>query len=157
MQILHALRRPPRLTSRADLRLRAHVEEERRDRDALVRLEVDRLTGREAKPRGRPPVFGPDSEAEIERRHRDGASTRAIAAELGMGKTQVHRVIARVRRQQAEAAERARLEAVAAGRSPAQRAARAAKQAAGRRPIEGFDPSQAERGYDYIRNLDLDA
>jgi hypothetical protein len=58
-----------------------------------------------------------------------------------------------VRRQQAEAAERARLTAIADGRSPAQRAARVAKKIAERRPIEDYDPVRAERGHEYLRNL----
>jgi Trk K+ transport system NAD-binding subunit len=53
---------------------------------------------------------------------------REIAAELHASKTQVHRVIVRVRQQHAEAAERARLIAIADGRSLTQRDARAAKQ-----------------------------
>ena len=117
----------------------AELEEERRERDAVIRLEVERLTGREPKRRGRPPSWSPDSEAEVERMHRGGASIRPIAAELHTSKTQVHRVIARVRQRQAEAAERARLIAIADGRSPTQRAARAAKHAAERHPIEDYD------------------
>jgi hypothetical protein len=99
-----------------------------REHAALVKLEVERLTAREPRRRGRPPSWSPDSEAEVERRHRGGASIREIAAELHASKTQVHRVIVRVRQQHAEAAERARLIAIADGRSLTQRDARAAKQ-----------------------------
>jgi hypothetical protein len=106
----------------------AELEEQRREHAALVKLEVERLTAREPRRRGRPPSWSPDSEAEVERRHRGGASIREIAAELHASKTQVHRVIVRVRQQHAEAAERARLIAIADGRSLTQRDARAAKQ-----------------------------
>jgi hypothetical protein len=101
---------------------RAALEEERQQRDALIKLEVDRLTGREPKPRGRPPSWSADSEAQVERMHRDGRSIRKIAAELHVSKTQVGRVVARVRRQQVAAQERAQLTAIASGRSPKQRA-----------------------------------
>jgi hypothetical protein len=106
----------------------AELEEQRREHAALAKLEVERLTAREPRRRGRPPSWSPDSEAEVERRHRGGASIREIAAELHASKTQVHRVIVRVRQQHAEAAERARLIAIADGRSLTQRDARAAKQ-----------------------------
>jgi hypothetical protein len=131
----------------------AALEEERQQRDELIRLEVDRLTGREPKRRGRPPSWSADSEAEVERMHRAGASIRQIAADLHASKTQVHRVVARVRRQQVEAQERAQLVAIASGRSPKQRAAWAAKQTAKRRPPEEYDPARAERGVEYLRNL----
>ena len=131
----------------------AELEEERQARDALIRLEVDRLTGREPEPRGRPPSWSPDAEAEVERLHRAGASIRQIAAELGSSKSQVQRVVARVRRQHAEAAERARLTAIADGRSPAQRAARVARQAAEQHPLQDYDVSRAKRGLEYLDNL----
>jgi hypothetical protein len=130
----------------------AALEEERGERDALIRLEVDRLTGREPKRRGRPPSWLPDSEAELECMQRTGTSIRQICAELHMSKSQVHRVIVRVRQRQAEAAERARLVAIADGRSPTQRSARAAKRAAERHPIEKYDPDRAERAREYLRN-----
>ena len=133
--------------------LEAELEAERRERDALIRLEVDRLTGRTPARRGRPPTWSAESEAEVERRHRAGASVRAIAAELHASKTQVHRVIARVRRQQAEAAARARLVAIADGQGPEQRAARVMKQAAERWPIEAYDLVRAERYRDRLRNM----
>jgi hypothetical protein len=131
------------------------LEEERKDREALIRLEVDRQTGREPKPRGRPPAWSEDSEAEVERMHREGASVRQIAADLpkGVGKSQVHRIITRVRRRQKEAEERARLVAIADGRSPAQRSARVAKQAAKRQPPQEYDPTRAERGREYLRRF----
>ena len=69
----------------------------------------------------------------------------------------MHRVIARVRRQQAEAAEQARLEAIDAGHGREQRAARVAKQAAERHPVQAYDPVRAERESDRLRNLILDA
>ena len=132
----------------------AKLETERRQRDALIKLEVDRLSGRALRPRGRPPSWSADSEVEVERRHRAGASVRTISAELRASKTQVHRVISRVRRRQAEAVERARLVAIADGRSPEQLTARGAERAAAARPIEeGFDPVRAERGLDWLRNL----
>jgi hypothetical protein len=132
---------------------KAELEEERKDRDALIRLEVDRLTGRTPKRRGRPPLWQPESEDEIERMHRGGASVRQIAADLHMSKTQVHRVITRVRRHQAEAAELGRLKAVAAGQSPTQRQARGAQRAAEQRPIEDYDLVRAERGLEFLDSL----
>jgi hypothetical protein len=129
----------------------AMLEEEQRERDALVRLEVERLTGREPKRRGRPPAWSPDSEAEVERMHRGGASIRTIAAELHASKTQVHRVIARARQRHAEAAGRARLSAIADGRSPTQRAARAAKHAAERHPIKDYDATRVEHAREHLR------
>lgn len=126
------------------------LEEERAARAALVREEVNRLTGREPKRRGPAPAWTPDGEAEVERLHRDGASIRRIAADLGVSKSKVQRVIARVRRQHDEARERARLTAIANGRSPAQRTARVAKLAAERHPIPDYDPSRAERGRKYL-------
>jgi hypothetical protein len=133
-------------------RLEAALAEERQGRDALTRLEADRLTGRAPGRRGRPPSWSADGEAEVERLHRAGSSVRQIAADLHTNKSQIHRVITRVRRRQAEAAERARLTAIATGLSPAQRAARVAKQAAEHRPIEDFDPVRAERGLDRLLN-----
>ena len=84
--------------------------------------------------------------------HKGGASIRQIAADLHTSKTQVHRVIARVRQRHAEAAERARLTAIADGRSPTQRAVGAAKQAAKRHPIEDYDPTRAERACERLRD-----
>jgi hypothetical protein len=114
------------------------LAEERRERAALVRHEVERELGREPKRRGRPPTWRPETEDEVARLHREGRSIRDIAAELRASKTHVHRVVARVRRQQEEAAEFARLRAISEGRSPAQRKARAsrakAEQEMARRP-----------------------
>lgn len=132
---------------------RAALEEERHERDALVRLEVDRLVGREPKRRGRPPNWQPGIETDLELKHREGASIRQLADDLGMSKTQVHRIIARVRRQKAEAAERARVTAIMDGRSPAQRTARVAKQAADKRSIEEPDPVRPDRGLEYLESL----
>ncbi len=125
---------------------------EGQERDAIVRLEVERLSGHTPKRRGRPPSWSAEAEAEVERLHRAGASIRQIAADLHTNKSQVHRVIARVRHQQAEAAERARLVAIADGRSPAQREALGAKRAAERRPVEPFDADRAECYFEYLRN-----
>ncbi len=58
-----------------------------------------------------------------------------------------------MRQRQADARERARLTAVADGRSPTQRAALVAKRAAKARPIEDYDLVRAERGAEYLRNL----
>jgi hypothetical protein len=124
----------------------AELAEERQAREALLRVEIERLTGHAPKPRGRPPLWSPNGEAEVELRHRAGASIRQLAVDLGVSKSQVHRIVTRVRRQHAAVAERARVDAIAAGRSPTQRAARVAKQAAERRPIEDYDPTRAERG-----------
>ncbi len=137
---------------------RAELAEERKERDALVKLEVEQLTGRKPKRRGRPPsTWSPESEADVERMYRDGASTRQIAADLGMSKSEVHRRITRVRQCQAAAAELARLAAIAAGRSPTQLAARGAKRAAERHPIEDYDPVRAERGAEYLRSRRAEA
>ena len=122
------------------------LDEERQARDALIRLEVDRLVGREPKPRGRPPSWSPDAEAEVERLHRAGASIRQISAELGSSKSQIQRVVARVRHQQAEAAERARLAAIADGR--ARHSARPAWPGGQQRPPAGLrrEPRRARAG-----------
>jgi hypothetical protein len=125
--------------------IQAELEEERRERDALLRLEVERLTGQEPKRRGRRPTWLPESEAEVEHMHLDGASIRQIAADLGVSKTQVHRVLVRVRRRQAEALELARLTAIAEGRSPVQRRVRVMQQAAGKHRIKEYDPFRVER------------
>ncbi len=62
---------------------RAALEEERNERDALVRLEVEQLTGQAPKRRGRPPsTWTPESEARLEQLHREGASIRQIAAAM---------------------------------------------------------------------------
>jgi hypothetical protein len=79
----------------------AELAEERQAREALLRVEIERLTGHAPKPRGRPPLWSPNGEAEVERRHRAGASIRQLAVDLGVSKSQVHRIVTRVRRQHA--------------------------------------------------------
>ena len=85
----------------------AALEEERRERDALIELAVERRCGAPT-PRGRPPVWRPESEDEVERQHRAGATVRQLASELGMSKTRAHQIIARARaRHAADASGRA--------------------------------------------------
>jgi hypothetical protein len=127
----------------------AELEEQRREHAALVKLEVERLTAREPRRRGRPPSWSPDSEAEVERRHRGGASPRDRR---------------RVARQQDAGSPRHRSCAPATCRGCGARAAdrdrgwpepnatrRPCGQAAERHPIEDYNAARVERARERLR------